>query len=466
MSQFSPREAYRITPDPTHLTDFHKYREDYVVRPPYQRSTVWSRKKKQDLWDSLIRRFYVPRIVLREVRLPGDARKLEVVDGQQRISSVVEFFEDELTLPSTLRDLRPDLPGKTYTQLPTDVRRFVDTLKFDVDLVIGIDDPTNSEHQRIAAEIFWRLQQGETLTFMEIAHARLSSLTRNFVVKYADDIRFDFQSYRSLAENPDKHRFFEIVERKNDRMQHLALLARLVLLEREDGAVDIRDKQIMEFIDEAQTENGIGNYSYEQTPEAQQVLKTMSDFVRVFEQDPLVRQGEGIREFKVEYFIITAFLLLRHLTRHYAFRDEQRKWFREFIVDFYQRWKRKEETDLDIVAFSDNRQQSAAEIQIRHRLIRQAFFEWINERGHALQALDTRRAFNEAERIRIYRRDKGLCQDCIADGKSEADAEVPWREYDADHVVPHAVGGQTDVENARIRCRYHNRRAGVQVARA
>ena len=99
----------------------------------------------------------------------------------------------------------------------------------------GINDPQNPEHQQTAAEIFWRLQQGEKLNYMEIAHARLSSLPRNFVVKYADDISFDYKSYEPIEDNPDVHAFFRTITRPNDRMQHLAILTRLLILEEQDG---------------------------------------------------------------------------------------------------------------------------------------------------------------------------------------------------------------------------------------
>lgn len=464
MSQFSPREAYTIRPDPTRLKDFHEYEEDFVVRPPYQRYTVWSTRKKQALLDSLMRRYYVPRIVLREVRLDDDQRKLEVVDGQQRISTVVELYNGELKLPKSLEDLREGLGGKTYEELPSDVRRFIDTLKFDVDLVQGIEDPSDPEHQRIAAEIFWRLQQGETLTFMEIAHARLSSLPRNFVVKYGDDIRFDFESYAAVDSNPDKHRFFEIVERKNDRMQHLALLTRLLLFEKHGGPTTIRDAQVSEFIDEGQEAGGIDNYSYEETPEARAVLANLNEFIRVFERDPLVQQGEGMKQFRVEYFIVSVYLLLRHIRSHYVFRGEQRQWFYDFVVDFYDRWRSREDPDAEMLLFSENRQQSQAEIEVRDRLLRQLFFEWLGEHGHALVTKDDQREFSEAQRIQIYRRDRGLCQECLAEGKDEKEAQVPWQKYDADHVVPHVEGGPTEVANARVLCQVHNRREGARLA--
>ena len=62
MPKFDPKTAYDIVPDNINIKDFHEYAEEFVVRPPYQRKNVWSRKKQQDLLDSLFRRYYVPRI--------------------------------------------------------------------------------------------------------------------------------------------------------------------------------------------------------------------------------------------------------------------------------------------------------------------------------------------------------------------------------------------------------------------
>jgi len=180
----------------------------------YQRKSVWGPKKKKALLDSLFRRYYVPRIVIREVRRDHEHTAREVIDGQQRITTAKEFLSDEITLPKSLADIDSSLPGSRYSDLPAELRRFVDReLKYNADIVKGIEDPRNPEHQRIAAEIFWRLQQGETLTFMEIAHSRLSSLSRNFVEKYADDIRFDYQAYEPVDGNPDKHPFFRVIDR-------------------------------------------------------------------------------------------------------------------------------------------------------------------------------------------------------------------------------------------------------------
>lgn len=90
---FNPKQEYQIIPDNIGLKDFSEYSEDYITRPPYQRKSVWSVKKQQGLFDSFFRRYYVPRLVIREVRLSEDKTVREIIDGQQRITAIQEFFQ-------------------------------------------------------------------------------------------------------------------------------------------------------------------------------------------------------------------------------------------------------------------------------------------------------------------------------------------------------------------------------------
>jgi len=238
-------------------------------------------------------------------------------------------------------------------------------------------------------------------------------------------------------------------------------LTRLLILEEQDGPADIRDVNVMEYVGDYQRPDGIGNWSMEDMPHAKRVLRNMQAFYDAFKDDPMVDETSGMREFRVEYFIISNYLLLRHLLTYYVFDDAERDLFHNFAVDFHDRWRARHDDDRDILVFSDNRQQTSSEIEVRDRIIRQLFFEYATEKGHAMLTKDERRAFNEAERIRIYRRDNGLCQMCLEEGKPEKEALVSWSEYQADHVVPHAKGGPTDVENAQVLCRYHNQAKGA-----
>lgn len=454
---FKPNVDYQIIPESTDIKDFSEYQEDYVTRPPYQRKTVWGNAKKQSLLDSLVRGYYVPKVVLREVRLGADRVVSEVIDGQQRITTVQEFFRDEIALPKSLADVSSDLPGKRYSKLDVEKRKYIDKLKFGIDRITNIENAKDPEHQRLATEIFWRLQQGESLNQMEVAHARLSSLVRNFLVKYADDQTFDYEKYQPVENNPNKHSFFDILNRPNDRMQHLSLLARFMLIEIQGGAADLKDGEIIDLIEKSQQTNGIGDNSYEQESVAKAVLGCLRHFSRIFKNDPMVQDGGKVKELKPDYVVITYYSLLRHLRSNYVLDKEQDSLILEFMTSFHERWRNSDVTDHLMSEFTENRQHSLTEVRNREILIREYFFKWLGDKDQTLLSKDDKRAFSEAERISIYRRDKGLCQECISQGKPEAEALVRWSEYEADHVLPHSKGGRTTLENAQLLCRAHNR---------
>ena len=455
---FNPKSEYIITSKEIGIKDFFDYSEDYITRPPYQRKAVWSRKKKQALMDSLFRRYYIPKLVIREVRLDENTTVFEIVDGQQRITSVQDFFDNKYKLPKSLLDLSEGLAGKYYKDLGTNVRKFIDkSLKYQADVIKSIDEPSNVEHQIIATEIFWRLQQGETLNYMEVAHAQLSSLSRNFVVKYADDLTFDYDKYRPIDSNSDKMPFFKLLNVDNSRMKHLQFMARFLLIEKNGGYAELGDKKITEFIEESKTSKGIGDYSYENNSYAIEVRKNLKVFYDIFKDDPMLDDKNGIREFSVEYFIISVYMLIRHLRMHYVLDKNTKETVRDFIYTFHKRWKTYEDSDdTDMLTFSNRRQQGEHDLEVRDRIMRQIFFEYLRDNNLELKEKDENRNFSELQRIIIYRNGKGFCQECLREGKPEKEAKVSWSEYQADHVLPHSKGGETIIENGELLCSFHN----------
>ncbi len=459
---FNPKQEYLITEDKIHLKDFFDYREDYITRPAYQRKSVWAVKKQQSLFDSLFRRYYVPRLVIREVRLSEDRTVREIIDGQQRITAIQEYFDNKFKLPSSLKDIHSDLANKYFKDLTTELRKFIDKeLVMNADIVKNIDDPKNPDHQKVATEIFWRLQQGEQLNFMEIAHAKLSSLSRNFIVKYSDDETFDYDKYVPVDKNPNKHKFFQIIERGNNRMQHLSLLARFLIIEEANGYADLKEGAVMDFIEQYDHLNGIGNYSFESQEIAKRCIRFINVYYDIFKNDPMFDEKTGIKELSSEYLIISFYMLIRHLKSIYVIDDREKEYINKFFFTFYERWASGDQNDFDIVVFSNNRQQSQNNLQERDIILRQLFFEFLAKNNYTLVAIDTKRVFNEAEKIKIYRRDKGLCQQCLKDRKPEKESQVGWTQYQADHIIPHAKGGQTTVDNGQVLCGYHNLAKGA-----
>ncbi len=462
---FNPKPEYITVPTDINIKDFFEYREMYVTRPPYQRKSVWSRKKKQSLMDSLFRRYYVPKLVIREVRLSDTQTVNEIIDGQQRIITVQEFFDNQYPLPKTLSDLDKKLPGLYYKDLDVDIRMFIDrSLKYQADIIKNIDKPHNVSHQNIATEIFWRLQQGESLNYMEVAHAQLSSITRNFIVKYADDQTFNYKDYEPIDHNPDKKPFFSLLNVDNIRMKHLQFMARFIMIERGKGYADLSDRKIEDFINDAKQDDGIGNLDFENEPEAIATLKTLRVFYEIFKDDPMLDAKSGIKELSVEYFIISIYLLIRHLHKYYVIDEATKIAVHEFIYDFHTRWKTYDESmDTDLLTFSNRRQQGEKDLETRDIILRQIFFMYLKDNNKELIEKDEKRAFTELERIIIYRKGKGFCQQCLREGKSEKEAKVSWSDYQADHVIPHAKGGKTVLDNAELLCSYHNQSKGASI---
>ncbi|MEW5677176.1 DUF262 domain-containing protein [Flavobacterium enshiense] len=455
---FNPKSEYTIVPTEIGIKDFFEYKEDFVTRPPYQRKVVWNKKKKQALMDSLFRRYYIPKLVIREVRLSEDRAVNEIVDGQQRITTVQDFFDNQYPLPKSLGDISKDLPGRYYKDLDTEVRKFIDkSLKYQADIIKNIENPSSVEHQIIATEIFWRLQQGETLNYMEIAHAQLSSLSRNFIVKYSDDLTFDYHKYEPIDENPDKMPFFNLLNVENDRMKHLQFMARFLLIENANGYTDLSDKKIAEFIEDEKATDGIGNYTFENKSIAQNVIKNLKLFYKIFENDPMLDENNGVKEFSVEYFIISIYMLIRHVRENYVVNENVQSIIKEFVYKFHFRWKTYDElSDTDLLTFSNRRQQGEHDLEVRDMILRQLFFQYLKDIDFELIEKDRNRAFSELERIIIYRNGKGYCQQCLREGKSETESKVSWSNYQADHVLPHSKGGKTIIDNGELLCTYHN----------
>ena len=76
--------------------------DELTLSPKYQRNAVWGYNAKSYLIDTIIRGFPIPQIFLRQ-SIDTNTRKTtrEIIDGQQRIRSIIEFTENRFSiLPS------------------------------------------------------------------------------------------------------------------------------------------------------------------------------------------------------------------------------------------------------------------------------------------------------------------------------------------------------------------------------
>ena len=120
--------------------DFLEWRESGILElvPKFQRRSVWKKPARGALIDSLIQEMPIPPIYLRNIQ-SSDKKKVvrQVVDGQQRIRSVLDFIDDKYQLSKTLDR---DYAGCSFSDLNDDIQRKISTYSFVCQVFQGIDD--------------------------------------------------------------------------------------------------------------------------------------------------------------------------------------------------------------------------------------------------------------------------------------------------------------------------------------
>lgn len=83
--------------------------------PPYQRRSVWSSQYRDYFIDSVFRNFPTQSIFLEIVVDPEHPTEYRVIDGKQRLTSIISFIKGEFPVPESLEDL--NISGKYYSDL-------------------------------------------------------------------------------------------------------------------------------------------------------------------------------------------------------------------------------------------------------------------------------------------------------------------------------------------------------------
>lgn len=161
------------------ILDFVKTKIWINIRPEYQRRLRWDRQKKSRLIESFLMNVPVPPIFLYEY----DIARYEVMDGQQRLNTVIEFFSNDFPL-SNLK-VWSALNGKRLNQLPARVRRGLDRAK--LSSIILVTD-TGAENDpaigNIRTQVFDRLNAGGVkLNAQELRNCLYSGSLNNLVVE-------------------------------------------------------------------------------------------------------------------------------------------------------------------------------------------------------------------------------------------------------------------------------------------
>jgi hypothetical protein len=193
---------------PRAIDKLYKRRDRYEI-PEWQRQEVWSRSKKQNLIDTILRGWKLPKFYF--LKLSEEPEEYEVVDGQQRLAAIFEFFDNELPLSEASAE---EFGGQYYGDLPDGVTDAFDDYEIELE---EIEDATDEE----VKEFFQRLQEGLPLTSSE----KLNSVHSNL---------------RDFVMDQTRHLFFTKVTASDKRYGHFDILAKVAAIEIDGIDVGLR----------------------------------------------------------------------------------------------------------------------------------------------------------------------------------------------------------------------------------
>jgi len=174
------------------IDKIYKRRDRYDI-PDWQRQEVWGRSKKQNLIDSILRQWKLPKFYF--LKLSDSPESYEVVDGQQRLVTIFEFFENELPLADWTAK---QFGGRYYRDLPDKTSDAFDDYEIEFD---EIEDATDED----VKQFFQRLQEGLPLTSSEKLNSIHSKL-RDFVMELTKN-----QLFSKIVASDRRYGHFDIM---------------------------------------------------------------------------------------------------------------------------------------------------------------------------------------------------------------------------------------------------------------
>lgn len=158
------------------VLDFIAQKKWMNLQPEYQRRQVWDKAKQSRFIESLLMNLPTPPVFLFE----PEYSRYEVMDGQQRLSSIVAFYENRLKL--TGLEYWPELIGKFYADLPVKVQRGLDRRRISA---IVLQSKTQGEDE-LRLIVFERLNTGgQKLNAQELRNCVYASPFASLLVELA-----------------------------------------------------------------------------------------------------------------------------------------------------------------------------------------------------------------------------------------------------------------------------------------
>jgi hypothetical protein len=169
------------TPQTYTIADFLKWHDDdeLVLNPKFQRGSVWSPQARTYLIDSILRGYPIPKLLLR-TSVDRDSRRTirDVVDGQQRLRTIIDFSAGKLILGAKAKDFK----GSRYDDLPDELKDNFLSYKLTCEQLLNADDDD-------VLEVFVRINSyAIPVSEAELRNARFDTPFSDLVKSTVEDI--------------------------------------------------------------------------------------------------------------------------------------------------------------------------------------------------------------------------------------------------------------------------------------
>lgn len=395
-------------PNSHRITQFFQWHKENALdlSPSFQRNPVWSHKNKSYLIDTILTGYPVPEVFIQIETTSDGKTKYSVVDGQQRIRSIIEFLEGEYEI---LESESHDYGGKEFKDLPDGVKKdFWDYKIVTRELDTSNEDEVTAVFRRMNKYVF-------PLNPQELRNATYRGHFIELVNKLAEE---DYWADNKIVSPQDIR-----------RMMDSEFISELII-------------GMLHGIQTKKTETIDGYYKMydDEFDDEESVKKKVRTILNKL--DELLGDLRPTRWHRKHEFY-SLFLALSNLLDEYQFPSERYNDIKNILCAFSEdidKSKSTVTTKPNVLEFVDTvtiHTTNKEERIKRTNLVRELIIPF-------LIAKDPTREFTEEERRIAWSlsEDKkcGICKNEIKN----------WNEYHLDHIIPHSKGGKTELKNAQI----------------